>query len=116
MEKKIFGNEERGLSEEILKECDFVSFIPSNASYPVLNLSHAVAIFLYEIFSRNKNSKLLYKPAERKRLKVLEGKFEELARRTPGVKNPEKVALAFKRLLRRSRPSAEELQALFAVF
>jgi tRNA/rRNA methyltransferase len=46
----IFGTEESGLPNEILRECDIVSHIPMNSSYPSLNLSQAVMIYAYTFF------------------------------------------------------------------
>lgn len=43
----IFGGEESGLSNEEVKRCDVVSFIPLDNPYPSLNLSHAVMIYAY---------------------------------------------------------------------
>jgi len=47
----LFGTEESGLSNEILKACDIVSYIPMNSSYPSLNLSQAVMIYAYTLFN-----------------------------------------------------------------
>ncbi|MFH1056766.1 MAG: TrmJ/YjtD family RNA methyltransferase [Candidatus Micrarchaeota archaeon] len=114
----VFGNEERGLSDEFLGECDLVSFIPTNPKYPVLNLSHAVGIVLYELFASRGERELKkeFKGAARENLSQLEGMFFEFAKRNPTVRNPKKVSLAFKRILRRARPTEEEVQALFAAF
>lgn len=43
----IFGSEESGLPNELIKQCDVVSFIPLASPYPSLNLSHAVMLFAY---------------------------------------------------------------------
>jgi len=40
----VFGNETRGLSREHLDRCDFVIRVPTDPSFPVLNLAQAVAI------------------------------------------------------------------------
>ncbi|MBI4451647.1 TrmJ/YjtD family RNA methyltransferase [Candidatus Woesearchaeota archaeon] len=45
----VFGREGPGLSNEEILQCDFSVTIPTNKKYPSLNLSHAVAIALYEI-------------------------------------------------------------------
>jgi len=45
----IFGREDYGLFNEELEKCDLLVTIPTNAQYPTLNLSHSVAIILYEI-------------------------------------------------------------------
>lgn len=47
----VFGREDHGLSNEELGLCDVVFHVPASPSYPVLNLSHAVGIVLYELFS-----------------------------------------------------------------
>lgn len=49
----VFGSEEKGLGNEILKKCSFNIRIPTSKDYGVLNLSHSVAIILYEIFLSN---------------------------------------------------------------
>lgn len=46
----LFGSEDNGLSRADLLACDAVMVIPADPGYPTLNLSHAVAICLYEIF------------------------------------------------------------------
>ena len=52
----VFGPEPSGLSNSEILECDFVATIPASKSYPVLNLSHAVAVVLSAIF-REKEEK-----------------------------------------------------------
>lgn len=46
----LFGSEDNGLSREDLLACDAVVVIPANPDYPTMNLSHAVAVCLYEAF------------------------------------------------------------------
>ncbi|MCC6010396.1 MAG: RNA methyltransferase [Fervidicoccaceae archaeon] len=46
----VFGRESTGLTREELKQCDVVLTIPTSSKYPALNLSHAVAILLYETY------------------------------------------------------------------
>ncbi len=45
----VFGPERAGLSKGQLARCQFRVSIPSNPEYPVLNISKAAAILLYEI-------------------------------------------------------------------
>ncbi|MBI4016686.1 MAG: hypothetical protein HY363_03255 [Candidatus Aenigmarchaeota archaeon] len=47
----LFGSEGHGLSNELVKKCDFTITIPATKKYQTLNLSHAVGIVLYELFS-----------------------------------------------------------------
>lgn len=51
-EKKIglvIGREGKGMFNEEIEKCDFVVTVPSSTDYPTLNISHAVAIMLYEL-------------------------------------------------------------------
>lgn len=50
----IFGRESVGLTREEIMKADMLLHIPANPDYPVLNLSHAVAIVLYEIYNYGK--------------------------------------------------------------
>jgi len=45
----LFGREDTGLKREELMLCDIVVCIPTSPEYPVMNLSHAVAVVLYEL-------------------------------------------------------------------
>ena len=45
----LFGAEDHGLTNEDLEHCHWIASIPSVSENPSFNLSHAVAIFLYEI-------------------------------------------------------------------
>jgi tRNA/rRNA methyltransferase/tRNA (cytidine32/uridine32-2'-O)-methyltransferase len=45
----LFGREDKGLSNEALDRCHRVVTIPSEASYPSLNLGHAAIVMLYEL-------------------------------------------------------------------
>ncbi len=47
----MFGKESKGLDNDSLALCDWVTTIPANPAYPSLNLSQAVLIVCYE-FSR----------------------------------------------------------------
>lgn len=45
----VFGREDAGLSNEELEICDIIVNIPTSPVYPSMNLSHAVAVVLYEL-------------------------------------------------------------------
>lgn len=45
----LFGREDDGLKNEELELCDIIVNIPTSPDYPSMNLSHAVAIVLYEL-------------------------------------------------------------------
>jgi len=49
----VFGREDNGLNNDELSKCNFFIKIIGNPEYPVYNLSHAVAIILYEMIKIN---------------------------------------------------------------
>jgi len=53
----VFGPESTGLSNEVIKKMDMIVTIPTSKVYPALNLSHSVAIILYELSKESKEAK-----------------------------------------------------------
>jgi TrmH family RNA methyltransferase len=51
----VFGRESTGLNNEEISKCDFVVAIPASKKYPVMNLSHAVVVILYELTKKKEN-------------------------------------------------------------
>ncbi|MGC8515270.1 MAG: RNA methyltransferase [Thermoplasmata archaeon] len=49
----VFGREDDGLRNYEIEQCDSFIHIPSNAEYPVYNLSHSVAVILYEMLQQS---------------------------------------------------------------
>ncbi len=45
----VFGREDHGLNNEELEMCDIIVNIPTSPEYTSMNLSHAVAVVLYEL-------------------------------------------------------------------
>ena len=54
----LIGPEAHGLSNTEVAQCDFVVTIPTNTAHPTMNLSHAVAVLLYELSKRTKLPKV----------------------------------------------------------
>ncbi|RLE89303.1 MAG: RNA methyltransferase [Thermoprotei archaeon] len=52
----LFGREDIGLTNEELSLCDILVTIPTSPNYPILNISHAVAVILYEIYIQETTS------------------------------------------------------------
>lgn len=52
----MIGRESKGLTNKEISKCDFVVSIPAHNKYPTLNISHAVAVILYELYkAKGKN-------------------------------------------------------------
>ena len=48
----LIGREGSGLNNKEIELCDILVTIPASKKYPTLNISHSVAIILYEIFKK----------------------------------------------------------------
>ena len=51
----LFGREGDGLSNAEVDMCDVIVSIPTDQGYPIMNISHAAAIILYEVFKNRYN-------------------------------------------------------------
>jgi TrmH family RNA methyltransferase len=110
----LFGREDFGLRNEELEACDVLVTIPADPAYAILNLSHAVAILLYELRRAP--------PAKRPRAasgaekEVLYRTFDDLldAIAYPAHKR-DRTRVMFRRLMGRAMPSKWEFHALMGV-
>lgn len=68
----VFGPEGDGLTNEEIQLCDFTITIPTNPKYKTLNVSHSIALILYEIYQASNETKstdhISALPASEKRL------------------------------------------------
>lgn len=111
----IFGREDIGLLNEELKKCDIVVNIPT-AEYPIMNLSHAVAIVLYELFISEKKEREQRKASFFEKKKLFE-KFENYLLTIDYPKHKkEKTETIFKRVIGRAMLSELEFYTLMGVF
>ena len=61
----LFGNEKNGLSNDELKRCHVAAVLPTAKEHASLNLSHAVAVAAFLIFSQTPESVLNLRKPER---------------------------------------------------
>ncbi len=52
----VFGSERTGLTNEQVHRCHVIATIPTSPECPALNLSHAVAVILYELYHAHLSS------------------------------------------------------------
>ncbi len=111
----LIGRDDTGLSKNELRECDATIFIGASRDYPVLNISHALAIMLYELtrMSYGKEYEFmdsLYADAKRQRMVLL--LFKRMIKGNKSIRDKESVAMAFKHVLSRSAPTRKEANAI----
>ncbi|MDO8537883.1 MAG: RNA methyltransferase [archaeon] len=109
----LFGNEERGLTNEQINQADVIVTIPSSYKYPTLNISHAIAIFCYELFqSRKKTS---FNEATGKKKKLIEQELFKILENASKIKSQESVRKSVKAFLNRSMLSEKEANAILSL-
>jgi tRNA/rRNA methyltransferase len=112
----LFGPEDNGLDRSELSRCDLLLHIPSDRGFPTLNLSHAVAIVLYELYrARSVGAPSLSPPrelngTEKELFFALLAKF--LSRRRYPEHKRRGLLLLFRRMLGRAAASREEYSML----
>lgn len=76
----VIGREGHGLSNTEIEQCDYIVTIPTDSAYDTMNVSHAVAILLYEIYKKLGTSKIeqKYPKATAKDKEVLLGLVEKV--------------------------------------
>ncbi len=109
----LFGREPSGLTNEELELADITVTIPTSRRYPAMNLSHAVAVILYELFLR-KGEKRDVSPPSAESLRLLEENFERLAVWSQR-RNIKEVMHAFRSILRRGARTDKEVRAVLGV-
>ncbi len=112
----VFGRESIGLTNEEILLGDVVSWIPTSEDYPILNLSHAVGIYLYEFFKRK--VKIKRELAKEIEIRKLFGLIEMICERLPERRERENKEICFvlKTVLSRAGIREDEVRWLFSFF
>ena len=118
----VFGKESKGLTNDEISCTDVLLRIPTGLNYPTLNLSHACAIVLYEIFKKINNINigrgqkpvLLADKEDRAFLyELIKSIINHLKIRTYKEEN---VFSAFKNIFERAIMSKKELNLITGLF
>lgn len=111
----LFGREDYGLYDDELSRCDLLVTIPASKEYPILNISHAATILLYELFVP-RATKTGPRPASGLEKEKLHDALSALLQAThyPGHKDA-RTKIMFRRLMGRAVPSKWEFHALMGV-
>lgn len=114
----VFGNEQNGLTIEQLGKCNRLVTIPGNPKYFSLNLSQAVQIMCYEIYSNyNPNLEFLQNPVKRateKDIQHLLSSFDDILVKSDYYqhKNVERVNRRLQNILHKAELEREESDLL----
>ncbi len=106
----VFGREDAGLRIEELKMCDIIVNIPTDPVYPSMNLSHAVAVILYELRDSKGGDRHL---ADHFDVELLYEHIDEVLDDIEYKEHKEdKTKLMLRRILGRAELTAREVQTL----
>jgi TrmH family RNA methyltransferase len=114
----VLGRDTTGLSNEELSLCDVVLTIPTNPEYPTMNISHAAAVILHEVYKvHSKKEPLPATSPDRKAINRLIGLFRELSTRSEMPPHKRKLAdRAFRNVISRAFITRRETSLLIGVF
>ncbi len=111
----VFGRENYGLYNEELELCDVLVTVPTSPNYPIMNVTHAAAIVLYEIY-RNSLEVDSNPRAEDMELDILVKRFSEILSIIDFPSHKKKnTEVMFRRLLGRAILSKWEFHSLMGV-
>jgi TrmH family RNA methyltransferase len=115
----VFGPERTGLTNEHLQHCQWLVTIPSNPEFESMNLSHAVAIVSYEIYSRLAKTPL-GRPFELAPLDQVEAFFGQLEASLIEIgfleqEDPKRIMATLRQVLARARLEERDVSILRGV-
>jgi tRNA/rRNA methyltransferase len=109
----LLGREDIGLTSQELAGCDLLASVPTSRLYPIMNISHAAAILLYELSQISEGEIHL---ASRESLLRLLDRSKSLLEE---VKYPEHkvdfTVIMFKRILGRAELTEREARTLLGI-
>ncbi len=110
----LMGRDDTGLTKEELQKCDLTIFIPASKEYPVLNISHALAVILYELMKgqlENEDS-MEWAYADQKSIAGISRLFWNSIRDRKDIRNKKAVLFAFEHMVKRSGATRKEINAI----
>ncbi|GAB6905239.1 tRNA (2'O-methyl-C32/U32)-methyltransferase [Desulfosarcina cetonica] len=113
----VFGREDRGLHTRELDLCHYFVTIDTHPAYPSMNLSHAVALLLYELHKCQSAHRVPSENAVAAQARDIENMFQHMRRTLLEAdyldpQNPDHILRAFRRLFGRTGLSDREVRIL----
>jgi TrmH family RNA methyltransferase len=106
----VIGREDKGLFNEELKQCNILVHIPTSKDYKAMNISHSLAIILYELFCQESN---IEKLANKREIKAVTMRLDELSQ---GIDKFDNFREVFVNVINRSFLRKKEARALAGLF
>lgn len=111
----VFGREDIGLLQDELNMCDALITIPTGDEYPIMNLSHAANIVMYEFFQVDSVPRRP-EPADRNEKERMFDYFGDLLDAVEYPPNRrDTTSVMFRRMMGRSIPTKYEYNTIMGV-
>jgi TrmH family RNA methyltransferase len=112
----VFGRENYGLYNEEIEKCDTLITIPTSEEYPIMNVTHAAAIILYEIFMARREGEAM-PLAEDFEINLLNERFSEILTLIQFPEHKRKnTEVMFRRIVGRAMLTKWEYHSMMGVF
>ncbi len=112
----LFGREDIGLLQDELNLCDVLITVPTGEDYPILNLSHAATIVMYE-FYQAEHTPRRSEPADKREKEQMFEFFGDLMKSIEYPQNRrEMTTVMFRRMMGRALPTKYEYNTIMGVF
>ncbi len=110
----LIGRDDTGLTKEELQKCDLTIFIPADKGYPILNISHALAIILYELRKEELENDTDFSRAYagEEQIKGMSALFWRSIKNRTDIRDKKAVMFAFDHVARRSMITKKEINAI----
>jgi tRNA/rRNA methyltransferase len=115
----VLGPEDTGLETCDLDLCQHFITIPTHDDYPSMNLSHSLAVLLYEIAGADSNSKNFYDPAPKKLAtgRELDQLFDHMKKTLLSIdyldpQNPDHLLRTFRRIFGAADLTSRDIRIL----
>ncbi|MGV8176199.1 MAG: RNA methyltransferase [Candidatus Bilamarchaeaceae archaeon] len=109
----LLGREGIGLRPEELNRCDLLLTIPANPAYPIMNISHALAVILYAL-SLKAAGRTAEEGCPKKKRDALLRAFSSIAGSEP-FRRSGLAPSAFRKIIARAEPTEQEADLLLGV-
>ncbi len=108
----VLGRESTGLTTEEIAKCSTCAYIPVKGEYGILNISHALAILLYEL-TRRESRRMAKNPyASSAEMGNTLRLFQSMLESRKDIRDKAKIAMVMSRILERAHPTKGELATL----
>ncbi len=109
----LLGREDVGLTNDELMACDMLVTIPTNGSYPIMNISHAGAVLFYELSKTEEGENEM---ASRESLVLLQSRAKAMLHEASYPEHKiDYIALMFRRIFGRAELTEREARTILGV-